>query len=139
AGSYEFNPRFGIPEYISHAGGRTRTARELTDVKLIHPSGVVVPYRGDPIVAPGDTIVVPERNFTRPEIAQIVVATATLAVSALWVGYSIRGSNCPPRRGVASSRAWSRSWLRAGGPCWCAPRSGSGLVSDTRWRRRSGT
>ena len=44
-------------------------------------------------MAPGDTIVVPERNFTRPEIAQIVVATATLAVSALWVGYSISRSN----------------------------------------------
>jgi polysaccharide export outer membrane protein len=93
AGSYEFNPRFGVPEYISHAGGRTRTAREITDVKLIHPSGVVVPYRGEPIVSPGDTIVVPERNFTRPEVVQIVVATATLAVSALWVGYSISRSN----------------------------------------------
>jgi protein involved in polysaccharide export with SLBB domain len=89
AGSYEFNPQFGISEYVSRAGGRTRTARELTDSSLIRPSGVVVPYRADAIVAPGDTIVVPERNFTRPEIVQIAVATVTLAVSALWVGYSI--------------------------------------------------
>jgi protein involved in polysaccharide export with SLBB domain len=89
AGSYEFNPRFGIPEYISHAGGRTRTARELTGTQLIRPSGVVVPYRRDTVVAPGDTIVVPERNFTRPEIVQIAVATATLVVSSLWVGYSM--------------------------------------------------
>lgn len=93
SGSYEFNPRFGISEYISHAGGRTRTARELTDTKLIRPSGVVVPYRSDATVAPGDTIVVPERNFTRPEIAQIAVATATLVVSALWVGYSMTRGN----------------------------------------------
>ncbi|HZJ68226.1 MAG TPA: SLBB domain-containing protein [Kofleriaceae bacterium] len=93
AGSYEFNPRFGISEYISNAGGRTRTARELTDVKLIRPSGVVVPYRRDAIVAPGDTLVVPERNFTRPEIVQIVVATATLVVSSLWVGYTISRGN----------------------------------------------
>jgi polysaccharide biosynthesis/export protein len=93
AGSYEFNPRFGISEYISHAGGRTRTARDLTDIKVIHPSGVVVPYRRDAVVSPGDTIVVPERSFTRPEIAQIAVATATLLVSALWVGYSMSSGN----------------------------------------------
>ncbi len=89
AGSYEFNPQFGIAEYISNAGGRTRTARELTDIMLIHPSGVVVPYRGDTVVAPGDTIVVPERNFSRPEIVQIAVASASLAISALWIGDSI--------------------------------------------------
>jgi polysaccharide export outer membrane protein len=93
AGSYEFNPRFGISEYISHAGGRTRTARDLDDIRLIHPSGVVVPYRRDAVVSPGDTIVVPERSFTRPEIAQIAVATATLVVSALWVGYSMTSGN----------------------------------------------
>jgi polysaccharide export outer membrane protein len=89
AGSYEFNPRFGIAEYVSHAGGRTRTARDLSESKVIHPSGVVVPYRPDTVVSPGDTIVIPERSFTRPEIAQIAVATATLVVSALWVGYSM--------------------------------------------------
>lgn len=89
AGSYEYNPRFGISEYVSHAGGRSRTARELAESQLIRPSGVVVPYRRDAVVSPGDTIVIPERNFTRPEIVQIAVATATLAVSALWVGYSI--------------------------------------------------
>jgi protein involved in polysaccharide export with SLBB domain len=93
AGSYEFNPRFGISEYVSHAGGRSRTARELTESKLIHPSGVVVPYRRDAVVAPGDTIIVPERNFTRPEVVQIAVATATLLISALWVGYSISVSH----------------------------------------------
>ncbi|HEX3759748.1 MAG TPA: SLBB domain-containing protein [Kofleriaceae bacterium] len=88
-GSYEFNPRFGIAEYITHAGGRTRTARELTEAELIRPSGVVVPYRRDAVVAPGDTIVVPERSFTRSEIVQITMAAATLVVSTLWVGYSI--------------------------------------------------
>jgi polysaccharide export outer membrane protein len=89
AGLYEFNPRFGIAEYIAHAGGRTRLAEGLTDSRLIRPSGVVVPYRRDAVVGPGDTIVIPERNFSRPEIVQIAVASATLAISALWVGYSI--------------------------------------------------
>jgi protein involved in polysaccharide export with SLBB domain len=88
-GSYEFNPRFGIAEYISHAGGRTRSAVDLSDSQLIRSSGVVVPYRRDTVVSPGDTIVVPERTFTRPEIVQIAVGAAALAVSALWVGYSV--------------------------------------------------
>lgn len=92
AGSYEFNPRFGISEYISNAGGRTRTAQDLTDVRLIRPSGVVVPYRHDAVVAPGDTVVVPERNYTRAEIVQIAVAAATLVVSVMWVGYNIASS-----------------------------------------------
>lgn len=89
AGSYEFNPRFGIAEYVAHAGGRTRTAEDITDSKLIRPSGVMVPYRRDAVIGPGDTIVIPERNFSRPEVVQIAVASATLAISALWVGYSI--------------------------------------------------
>jgi protein involved in polysaccharide export with SLBB domain len=93
AGSYEFNPRFGISEYVAHAGGRTRTALDLTDSKLIRPSGVVVPYRRDAVVSPGDTIMIPERSFTRPEIVQITMAAATLVVSALWVGYSISRGN----------------------------------------------
>lgn len=88
-GSYEFNPRFGIDEYVANAGGRARTASELIDAKLIHPSGVTVPYRRDAVVSPGDTIIVPERSFTRPEIVQIAIAATTVAVSALWVGYSM--------------------------------------------------
>jgi len=89
AGSYEFNPQFGIAEYVSHAGGRTRLAVDLTESQLIRSTGVVVPYRRDVVVTPGDMIVVPERTFTRPEIVQIAVAATALAVSALWVGYSV--------------------------------------------------
>lgn len=89
SGSYEFNPRFGISEYIARAGGRTRTALDLTDAQVIRPTGVVVPYRRDAVVSPGDTIVVPERTFSRPEIVQIALAVSALAVSALWIGYSV--------------------------------------------------
>jgi protein involved in polysaccharide export with SLBB domain len=89
AGSYEFNPRLGISEYIARAGGRTRLALDLKDAQLIRASGVTIPYRRDAVVSPGDTIVVPERTFTRPEIVQIIVAAAALAVSAAAVGYSV--------------------------------------------------
>lgn len=89
SGSYEFNPRFGISEYIARAGGRTRVALDLKDAQLVRPSGVVIPYRRDAVVAPGDTILVPERTFTRAEIVQIIVGIAALAVSAAAVGYSV--------------------------------------------------
>lgn len=89
AGSYEFNPRFGIAEYIARAGGRTRIALDLSNAQLIRASGTVQKYRRDAVVSPGDTIVVPERTFTRPEIVQIVVGAAALAISALAVGYSV--------------------------------------------------
>ena len=92
-GSYEYNPRFGISEYVARAGGRTRTALDLSDAELIRASGVVLPYRRDAVVAPGDTIIIPERTFTRPEIVQIVVGAAALAISALAVGYSVARSN----------------------------------------------
>jgi protein involved in polysaccharide export with SLBB domain len=89
SGSYEFNPRFGISEYVARAGGLTRTALELKDAQIVRQSGVVVPFRRDAVVSPGDTIVVPERTFTRPEIVQIIVGAAALAISALAVGYSV--------------------------------------------------
>lgn len=89
AGPYEFNPRFGMAEYIQRAGGRTRVALDLTDAQLIRASGVVQKYRRDAVVAPGDTIVVPERTFTRSEIVQIVIGASALAISAIAVSYSV--------------------------------------------------
>ena len=79
-------PKYAV---ISRAGGRTRVALDLKDAQLVRPTGVVVPFRRDAVVSPGDTIVVPERTFTRPEIVQIIVGAAALAISALAVGYSV--------------------------------------------------
>jgi protein involved in polysaccharide export with SLBB domain len=86
AGLYNYNPRFGIPEYIAHAGGRTRTARDLDEVKLIDANGVTHDFRRDMKPAPGDAILVPERNFTRAEIAQLILAGAGLVLSGVAVG-----------------------------------------------------
>ncbi len=83
AGLYTFNPSFGVAEYIAHAGGRTRSARDLDEVKLIKPSGSIVEYRGGLKLQPGDAILVPERNFTRPEIVQIAIAAAGLVLSGV--------------------------------------------------------
>jgi protein involved in polysaccharide export with SLBB domain len=83
SGMYPFNPQFGITEYIAHAGGRSRTARDLDDVKLIDWSGTTHDYSPGLKPSPGDAILVPERNFTRAEIAQIVIAVAGLVVSGV--------------------------------------------------------
>jgi polysaccharide biosynthesis/export protein len=85
-GPYPFNPQFGISEYIAHAGGRTRTARDLDEVKLIDWNGATHPYRSGMKVSPGDAILVPERNFTRAEIAQLILAGAGIVLSGVAIG-----------------------------------------------------
>ena len=85
-GLYPFNPQFGISEYIAHAGGRTRTAREMDEVKLIDWSGETHEYRAGMKIAPGDAILVPERNFTRAEIAQLILAGAGIVLSGVAIG-----------------------------------------------------
>lgn len=83
AGLYTYNPRFGIAEYIAHAGGRTRTARDLSEVKLVEPTGATRSYAAGLKLSPGDTILVPERNFSRAEVVQIVIAVTGLVLSGV--------------------------------------------------------
>jgi protein involved in polysaccharide export with SLBB domain len=85
AGLYNYNPTFGISEYIAHAGGRTRTARDLDEAQLIDGNGRT--HLFDPAMkpAPGDAILVPERNFSRAEIAQLILAGASIVVSGIAV------------------------------------------------------
>jgi protein involved in polysaccharide export with SLBB domain len=83
AGLYHYNPTFGVSEYIAHAGGRTRTARDLDEVQLIDPTGHTRPFRRGMKPAPGDAILVPERNFTRSEIAQLIISGASVVLSGI--------------------------------------------------------
>ncbi len=85
AGLYNYNPAFGVSEYIARAGGRTRTARDLDETQLIDPSGHTRPFRSGMKPSPGDAILVPERNFSRSEIAQLIIAGASLVVSGIAV------------------------------------------------------
>lgn len=85
AGLYNYNPAFGVSEYIAHAGGRTRTARDLDETQLIDAGGQTHPFRPGMKPAPGDAILVPERNFSRAEIAQLIIAGASLVVSGIAV------------------------------------------------------
>jgi protein involved in polysaccharide export with SLBB domain len=82
-GLYPFNPKFGIAEYIAMAGGRTRSARDLDESKIIDANGATFDYGKDRKPNPGDSILVPERNFTRAEVVQIVMAGAGLLLSGI--------------------------------------------------------
>lgn len=86
SGLYTYNPTFGIAEYIAHAGGRTRSARDLDEVQLIEPNGKTRGYRKGLKLNPGDTILVPERNFTRAEVVQIILSTAGVVLSGVAIG-----------------------------------------------------
>jgi protein involved in polysaccharide export with SLBB domain len=85
AGLYPYNPTFGVTEYIAHAGGRTRTAREIDDVQLIDTGGHTHPFQPGMKPSPGDAILVPERNFSRGEVAQLVLAGVGLVLSGIAV------------------------------------------------------
>jgi protein involved in polysaccharide export with SLBB domain len=90
AGLYNYNPLFGVPEYIAHAGGMTRTARDMDEVTLIEANGSTKPYRAGMKLQPGDAILVPERNNSRGEIAQLILAGAGLVLSGVAIVLAAR-------------------------------------------------
>jgi polysaccharide biosynthesis/export protein len=83
AGLYPYNPKFGIAEYVTTAGGRTRSARDIGEAKLIESSGRTHEFSPNLKPSPGDAILIPERNFTRPEIVQIAISAAGLILSGI--------------------------------------------------------
>jgi protein involved in polysaccharide export with SLBB domain len=85
SGVYNYNPLFSVPEYIAHAGGMTRSAQALGDVRVVAPNGKTQTYHSGLKISPGDAILVPERNFTRAELVQIVIAGAGLILSGVAV------------------------------------------------------
>jgi protein involved in polysaccharide export with SLBB domain len=85
AGLYNYNPTFGIPEYIARAGGRSRTAQDIDEVQLIDTAGQTHAFRPGMKPTPGDAILVPERNFSRSEVAQLVLAGVGIVLSGIAV------------------------------------------------------
>jgi protein involved in polysaccharide export with SLBB domain len=85
AGLYNYNPSYGIAQYIARAGGRTRTARDLDDAVLIDANGTTHPFNASTRPTPGDAIIVPERNYSRSEVAQLVLAGASVVLGGIAV------------------------------------------------------
>lgn len=82
-GLYPYNPNFGISQYLMSAGGRTRNAEGLDEVRLVRPDGKTFSFDSAARVAPGDTIMVPERKYSRGEVIQLVMAGAGLLLSGV--------------------------------------------------------
>jgi len=55
-------------------------------VQLVDRNGATHPYRNGMKISPGDAILVPERNFTRAEIAQLILAGAGIVLSGVAIG-----------------------------------------------------
>lgn len=89
AGLYTYDPNFGIPEYLALAGGRTRGARDLDEVTVVGRTGKTRKYHTGMRPNPGDAILVPERNFTRAEVAQIVLSAAGIVLSGVAIGLAV--------------------------------------------------
>jgi len=89
-GAYPYNPTFGVEQYLSLAGGRNRFAQPLSDVKLVTPNGDTKDYEPGLKVEPGSSLVVPERNFSRSEVVQILLGAAGIVLSGVAVVLAAR-------------------------------------------------
>jgi polysaccharide biosynthesis/export protein len=89
SGLLTYNPNFGVPEYIARAGGKTRTSVDMDDVKIIDPNGGTTKYKRGLKLSPGDSILVPERRWTRSEIVQLTFAGAGLLISTITLTYTL--------------------------------------------------
>jgi protein involved in polysaccharide export with SLBB domain len=85
-GSYPYNPAYGVEQYLSLAGGRSRNAQSLSNVKVISPNGETKDYSKDLRVEPGSSIVAPERSFSRSEVVQIMLGAAGVIMTGVAVG-----------------------------------------------------
>ena len=79
-GIYEFNPRLHVNDYIAIAGGPSKMAQDPDSYRLVSPQGKTELISEKTPVQPGDTIVVPERHFSRAEVTQIIISAVGLAV-----------------------------------------------------------
>jgi len=79
--AYPYNPKFNLRDYVATAGGETRFAQTVDNVKLITPTGKTFDFNEQLKVGPGDTIVVPERNFSRSEVVQLIMGGVGILLS----------------------------------------------------------
>jgi polysaccharide export outer membrane protein len=89
SGSFQFNPHFGLREYLANAGGVSRNAQDTEEIRVIGDDGKVRTFADDLKVRPGDTIVVPERAFSRSEVVQLVMSGAGIILSAAALTYAV--------------------------------------------------
>jgi len=89
-GPYAYNPSYNIEQYLSLAGGLNRFAQGMEDVYVVTATGQMIPYAPELKVAPGSSVVVPERNFSRSEVVGIILAGAGILLSAVGIFIAAR-------------------------------------------------
>jgi polysaccharide biosynthesis/export protein len=89
-GQYPYNPTFGIQQYLALAGGPNRFAKSLSSVRVVTPEGETKKYSSTLKIEPGSSLVVPERNFSRSEVVQIVLGAAGIILSGAAVVMAAR-------------------------------------------------
>jgi hypothetical protein len=89
-GPYSFNPSYSVEQYLSLAGGLNRFAEGIEVVYVVTPNGQMVRYAPGLEVAPGSSVVVPERNFSRSEVVGIILAGAGILLSAVGIFIAAR-------------------------------------------------
>ncbi|MFT3913798.1 MAG: SLBB domain-containing protein [Anaeromyxobacteraceae bacterium] len=89
-GLYPYNPTYSVEQYIALAGGQNRFARGLSAVRLVTPEGRTRALDRDLRIEPGSTVVVPERDFSRAEVVQLIISIAGVAVSGVAVVLAAR-------------------------------------------------
>jgi protein involved in polysaccharide export with SLBB domain len=80
-GSYQYNPQLRALDYIAIAGGPGKMARDEDEYRLVTPQGKTKTVDKDTFVQPGDTVVLPERHFSRAEVTSIIISAISLAIS----------------------------------------------------------
>jgi protein involved in polysaccharide export with SLBB domain len=89
-GAYPYNPTYGVDQYLALAGGPNRFAQSISNVRVISPNGETREYASDLTVEPGSSLVVPDRNFSRPEVVQIIISVASVLVTGVAVVLAAR-------------------------------------------------
>jgi len=79
-GVYQFNPRLRALDYVAIAGGPGKMAQDEDSYRLVTPQGKTSDVDKNTLVQPGDTLVVPERHFSRAEVTQIILGAISLAI-----------------------------------------------------------
>lgn len=79
-GSYAFNPQLRALDYVAIAGGPGKMAQDADTYRLVTQRGKTSTIDDKTFVRPGDTLVIPERHFSRAEVTQIIIGAISLAI-----------------------------------------------------------
>lgn len=89
AGSFPYNPTFGVEQYLALAGGPSRNARSLDELRITTPEGKSARYQAGMTVVPGSSLVLPERNFSRGEVVQIALSVASVLIGGAAIALAV--------------------------------------------------